>query len=107
MNDSPYRDEEVPKIPKTLEEIMRKRLVPVPLKKVVTTIHSAEHELADQICKHFKEPKRFGMWLGIIKKYGTQHVYKSFAEVKQSNAKTPVMLLMWKLKQKKDGTELG
>jgi len=63
-------------------------------------IHSKEHDLAKQICDYFGE-KKFGMWLGIIKRKGLENVYTAFAETKQSNAKTPVKILMWKLKDKK------
>ena len=94
---NPYRDEDERPTPTGMGDLLKK----VPLaRKPVRGIHSEEHELAKQLTEYFHEPKKFGMWLGIIKKHGTQKVYQAFAEVKQSNARRPVMLLMWKLSAK-------
>lgn len=63
-------------------------------------IHSEMHYWADVISTEFHERKRFGMYLGIIKKIGIREAKKIFIEIKQSNAKTPAKLFVWKSGQK-------
>lgn len=64
-------------------------------------IHSETHYWADVISSEFHERRRFAMYLGIIKKIGIKEAKKIFAEVKQSNAKNPAKLFVWKTGQKK------
>jgi hypothetical protein len=53
-----------------------------------THIHSAEHALADELCEYFNEKnsRRFGQWLGIVKKHGTGKVYMELAKLKEQPA---------------------
>ncbi|MBI2552619.1 hypothetical protein HYW17_04965 [Candidatus Uhrbacteria bacterium] len=59
-------------------------------------IHSEAHYWADVISSALHERKRFAMYLGIIKKIGIKNAQKIFAEVKQSAAKNPGKLFVWK-----------
>lgn len=66
-------------------------------------LHSKEHLLADEISRYFKEEKRFGMYIGVIKRIGFSEAYRAFSEVKQSKIpeKDKVKLFMWKVAQVK------
>lgn len=99
MNTNPEYDEDY--IPNDKPIVSIGSILPPIKRKADKGIHSEEHDLAKQICDYFHENK-FGMWLGIIKRNGVQKVYQAFAEAKQSRGKTPVKILMWKLKKKKD-----
>ena len=59
-------------------------------------IHSEAHYWADVISSAFHERKRFAMYLGIIKRNGIKEAQKIFAEIKQSDAKNPGKLFVWK-----------
>ena len=59
-------------------------------------IHSEEHYWADVISREFAERKRFAMYLGIIKRIGIKEAQKIFTELKQSNARSPGKLFVWK-----------
>lgn len=74
-----------------IKNIIKKR--PVNKNK---NIHSEMHYWADVISNEFHERKRFAMYLGIIKKIGIKQAKKNFAEIKQSNAKNPAKLFVWK-----------
>ena len=63
-------------------------------------IHSEIHYWADVISSTFHERKRFAMYLGIIKRIGVKPAQKIFAEVKESNAKNPGKLFVWKARNK-------
>ncbi len=67
-------------------------------------LHSKEHLLADEISKHFKEEKKFGMYLGIVKRIGFNETYRAFSETKQSKIpeKDKIKIFMWKIKQLKN-----
>ncbi|KKR49202.1 MAG: hypothetical protein UT86_C0001G0174 [Candidatus Magasanikbacteria bacterium GW2011_GWC2_40_17] len=65
-------------------------------------IHSPLQYWADIISQSFGERKKFGMYLGIIKRIGLEEAKKIFAEIKQSNVQNPGKLFLWKSKQKKD-----
>ncbi len=62
-------------------------------------LHSKEHLLADELARYFKEEKKFGMYLGIIKRIGFNDAYRIFSEIKQSKVEEKVKLFMWKVKQ--------
>lgn len=69
------------------------------IKKPVRGIHSEMHSLAKDISEYCNEPKKFGMYLGIIKNTGLKRAYKMFSELKQSpNAKTKGKLFVYKSK---------
>lgn len=75
----------------------------VPEKPIKTTkIHSKDHDLARQLCKFFNE-KKFGMWLGVIKKYGFDNVYREWKGLSDYQREYTGKLLMWKLKQNYGG----
>lgn len=78
-----------------------KNIIKKPLRKKNKNIHSEMHYWADVISSEFHERKRFAMYLGIIKKIGITQAKKVFTEVKQSNAKNPAKLFVWKIGQKK------
>lgn len=64
-------------------------------------IHSARHDLADQLCKHFKEPKKFAFWLGVIRRYGQDNVYRTWRGLSDYTKPFTPGLLLWKLKDDK------
>lgn len=59
-------------------------------------IHSEAHYWADVISSAFGEKKKFGMYLGIIKRVGVKEAQRVFAEIKQSKVKSPGKLFVWK-----------
>lgn len=67
-------------------------------------IHSEVHYWADIISSTFHERKRFAMYLGVIKRIGVKEAQRIFAEIKQSDAKTPGKLFVWKAGEKKPPT---
>jgi hypothetical protein len=67
-------------------------------------MHSEIHALAKEISEEFGEPKKFAMYLGIIKNIGVRKAFAIFAEIKQSSSvETPGKLFVYK--SKKDGIE--
>ncbi len=67
-------------------------------------MHSEMHALAKDISEKFGEPKKFIMYLGIIKNIGIKKAYAIFSEIKQSpKVETPGRLFVYKSKYK-DGT---
>ncbi len=53
-------------------------------KKRERGIHGPIHALAKEISETFGEPKKFAMYLGIIKNIGLKKGYKIFSEIKQN-----------------------
>jgi len=69
-------------------------------KKKKGRLYSKNHLLADDISKYLSEPKKFAMYLGIIKNIGYDAAYQIFSEIKQlKKAKNKAKLFMWKVKQ--------
>jgi len=62
-------------------------------------IHSDIHYWTDVISSAFGERKKFGMYLGIIKRIGVDRARQIFAEIKESNIDNPGKLFVWKSKQ--------
>ncbi len=56
------------------------------VKQPARGIHSEKHALAKEISEYCGEPKKFAMYLGIIKNIGLPKAYKIFAEIKQSKS---------------------
>lgn len=76
------------KITKELEKIKER--------KPERGIYGPMHALAKEISEYFGEPKKFGMYLGIIKNIGLRHAYQIFSKIKQSeNVKTPGKLFVY------------
>ena len=46
-------------------------------------LHSEDHALADEISAAFQEPKRFAMYLGVIKRVGAPEARHIFAQLQQ------------------------
>lgn len=70
-------------------------------KKGMATIHTREHLLAKDISEAFGEPKKFGLYLGLITRVGFERATMIFSEIKQGkNIKTPGKLFMWKCSKK-------
>ncbi len=78
-----------------MKSIIRKRA-----KAANTNIHSEAHYWADVISREFHERKRFGMYLGIIKRIGVKAAQNIFQEIKESRAKSPGKLFVWKTSAK-------
>ncbi|MDP3057754.1 MAG: hypothetical protein Q8N37_04560 [bacterium] len=81
-----------------------------PIHKLNKNLHSDIHYVADEISLYFGERKKFGMYLGIIKRIGTDKAWQLFSEIKQNaeEAKkagkileSPAKLFIWKTKNKK------
>lgn len=59
-------------------------------------IHGPMHALAKEISEYAGEPKKFAMYLGIIKNIGLRKAYRIFSKIKQSkNVKTPGKLFVY------------
>ena len=72
------------------------------VKKPEHGMHSEMHALAKEISEYCGEPKKFGMYLGVIKNMGLSRAYKIFAELKQSkNIETPGKLFVYLSSYKK------
>ncbi len=69
-----------------------------PYLKRKKNLYSEYHIFADEASSYFNEPKKFAMYLGIAKRMGLDTAYRLFSEVKQSKAKTPEKLFMYKVK---------
>lgn len=81
-----------------------------PIRKENKNLHSDIHYVTDEISNYFGERKKFGMYLGIIKRIGTEKAWQFFSEIKQNaeEAKkqgkileSPAKLFIWKTKSKK------
>ena len=70
-------------------------------KKRNLNIHSEIHALADEISSYFGERKKFGMYLGVIKRIGAGRARAIFSEVKDGAARDPHKLFIWKCRQVK------
>lgn len=65
-------------------------------------IHGPVHALAKEISETFNEPKKFAMYLGIIKNIGLRKAYKAFSEIKQNKKiKSPGKLFVYQSTYKK------
>jgi len=62
-------------------------------------IHSEAHYWADVISRAFGEQRKFGMYLGIIKRVGLERAKQIFNEIKESEPKSPGKLFVWKSKK--------
>ncbi len=51
------------------------------------TMHSELHALAKDISEYCGEPKKFGMYLGAIKRIGTARAYELFSILKDPRTK--------------------
>lgn len=70
--------------------------------KKLRGIHSEIHALAKDISEYCKEPKKFALYLGIIKRIGKNRTYQIFSEIKQSKTiKSPAKIFMYLSKNKK------
>ncbi len=59
-------------------------------------MHSEMHALAKEISEYCGEPKKFGMYLGIIKGIGLGATYRLFSQIKQGkNIETPGKLFVY------------
>ncbi len=84
----------------------KKIAVTYKLPKPEKGMHSEMHALAKDISEEFGEPKKFAMYLGIIKNIGIKKAYVIFSEIKQSSkAKTPGKLFVHKSKNKNGTNE--
>lgn len=79
-----------------------------PIRKENKNLHSNIHYVADEISQYFGERKKFGMYLGIIKRIGADRAWQLFSEIKQNMDETkksgkvlesPAKLFIWKTKQ--------
>jgi hypothetical protein len=66
------------------------------IKKPEKGIHTEMHALAKEISEFCGEPKKFAMYLGIIKNMGLPRAYKIFAELRQAKEiETPGKLFLY------------
>jgi len=71
-------------------------------------MHSEIHALAKDISEEFGEPKKFAMYLGIIKNIGVRRAFAIFSEIKHSpSAETPGKLFVYKSKKDEIRTNRG
>lgn len=77
------------------------------VKKPERGMHSEMHALAKEISEFCGEPKKFGMYLGVIKNMGLSRTYQIFAEMKQAkNIKTPGKLFLYLSASRKPNNKL-
>jgi hypothetical protein len=70
--------------------------------KLVRGMHSEIHALAKDISEYCKEPKKFALYLGIIKRIGKNRAYQIFSEIKQSKTiKSSAKMFMYLSRDKK------
>ena len=70
--------------------------------KPIRGIHSEIHALAKDISEYCKEPKKFALYLGIIKRIGKNRAYRIFSEIKQSkDIESPAKMFMYLSRTKK------
>jgi len=63
-------------------------------------IHSEAHYWADVISSAFGERKKFGMYLGIIKRIGVPEARRIFSEINESHPESPAKLFLWQTGKK-------
>jgi len=79
-----------------------KELFKIKEKRPERGIHGPMHALAKEISETFGEPKKFAMYLGIIKNIGLRKAYRIFSKIKQSkNIKTPGKLFVYESEYRK------
>ena len=69
-------------------------------------IHSEAHALADEISTFFNEKKKFGMYLGVIKRIGIPRAREHFSSIRSDRGKlkNPQKLFMWLSRNTKPGS---
>ena len=73
-----------------------KELAKIKERKPERGIHGPVHALAKEISETFGEPKKFAMYLGIIKNIGLKESYRLFSKIKHSkNIKSPGKLFVY------------
>lgn len=71
-------------------------------------MHSEMHALAKEISEYCGEPKKFAMYLGVIKNIGLPYAYQIFAELRQAKeVETPGKLFLYLSSHKKPGKKKG
>ena len=76
--------------PKKIKDAIKKPINPT------KGIHSEIHALAKDISEYCKEPKKFGLYLGLIKRIGKDRAFQIFGEIKQSkNIKSRAKVFMY------------
>ena len=75
------------------------RIIKSSRKEENKNIHSEIHYWTDVISTAFGERKKFGMYLGVIKRIGAGEARRLFAEIQQSNVRSPGKLFFWKSRQ--------
>lgn len=79
-----------------------KELAKIKERKPERGIHGPAHALAKEISEAFGEPKKFAMYLGIIKNLGLRKSYQIFSKIKHSkNIKSPGKLFVYESTRKK------
>lgn len=79
-----------------------KELAKIKKKRPERGIHGPMHALAKEISEYAGEPKKFAMYLGIIKNIGLRRAYKIFSEIKQNKKiKSPGKLFVYQSTFKK------
>jgi len=69
--------------------------------KPVRGIHSEIHALAKDISEYCGEPKKFALYLGVIKRIGKNRAYQIFSEIKLAkNIKSRAKMFMYLSKGK-------
>jgi len=67
----------------------------------LSKVYNRDQFVADEIYKFFGKKIAFPLLMRLIKTHGNQFVYETYNEIRQGNAKSPVALFMWKMKQNK------
>ncbi|HUT96319.1 MAG TPA: hypothetical protein VMW82_02000 [Candidatus Paceibacterota bacterium] len=71
--------------------------------KPIRGMHSEIHAITKDISEYCKEPKKFALYLGIIKRIGKNRAYQILSEMKQSkDIESRAKLFMYLSKNKND-----
>jgi hypothetical protein len=85
--------------PKKIKDVLKKPPDPT------RGIHSVIHALVKDISEYCREPKKFALYLGIIKRIGQDKAYQIFSEIKQSKtikSRAKIFMYLSKDKEKKN-----
>lgn len=83
---------------KQVKDELKPKLV---IKEPQKGIYTEAQELATELAELFREPKKFGMYCGIIKRLGVSAVRRILSEIKSAKPRNPIKFFMWKTKKPK------
>jgi hypothetical protein len=83
----------------TFGDIIKKRIESKEQHIENKNIHSRLHFVVDEMTTYFGEKKKFGVYLGLVKRVGIQNAYDIYSRFKE-NGDRRAALFFWHLKQR-------